>query len=142
MKVYADTSFLVSLYSPDAHSARAARDVLKFEPAMILTPLNELELTNALQLRVFRKESSTTEVRAALAELRQHIRDGFFSVAAMPVTAYEHAQRIALRQSAATGARTLDILHVASAVLLRSEKFWTFDIRQAKVAQAEGLQLR
>lgn len=142
MRVYADTSFLVSLYCPDAHSARAAQDVRRFSPMLILTPLTELELTNALELRVFRKEAAAAEIRAAQAELQKHIRGGFFSNAAMPVTAHELARRIALRHSATKGARTLDILHVASAVLLEAEKFWTFDHRQARLAQAEGLKLR
>jgi predicted nucleic acid-binding protein len=35
--------------------------------------------------------------------------------------------------------RTLDSLHVASALLLKAERFWTFDERQAKLAKAEGL---
>jgi predicted nucleic acid-binding protein len=70
------------------------------------------------------------------------VQAGFFSAAGIPVTAYELSQRIAFRQTAATGVRTLDILHVASALLLRAEKFWTFDARQAKLAEAEGLLLR
>lgn len=141
MKVYADTSFLVSLYCLDAHSARAAQQVRRLAPALILTPLTELELTNALELRIFRKEARPGEIRAAQAELQKHIEGGFFSVVAMPVGAHELARRIALRHSAAAGVRTLDILHVASAVLLGAERFWTFDDRQAKLAQTEGLRL-
>jgi predicted nucleic acid-binding protein len=142
LKVYADTSFLVSLYCLDVHSARATQDVRRFAPELVLTPLTELELTNALELRIFRKEATEAEIRAAQIELQRHIRGGFFSIVAMPVTAHELARRIALRQSATTGARTVDILHVASAVLLDADKFWTFDNRQAKLAQAEGLKLR
>jgi predicted nucleic acid-binding protein len=142
LKVYADTSFLVSLYSLDAQSAKAARVVHRLEPSVFLTPLVELELSNALELRVFRKEATTAEIRAARAEVQNHIADGFFTMAAMPITVYELARRIALKQTAAKGARTLDILHVASAILLRAEKFWTFDERQATVARTEGLRLR
>lgn len=109
---------------------------------MVLTPLTELELANALELRVFRKEASSAQIRAARAEMQKHIRNGFFSMVAMPVTAYELAQRIAGRQTAATGVRTLDILHVASALLLHAEMFWTFDARQASLAADEGLRLR
>jgi predicted nucleic acid-binding protein len=35
--------------------------------------------------------------------------------------------------------RTLDSLHVACALQLKAEQFWTFDERQAKLAKAEGL---
>jgi predicted nucleic acid-binding protein len=37
------------------------------------------------------------------------------------------------------GNRTLDTLHVASALELKAERFWTFDDRQAKLARAAGL---
>lgn len=141
MNVYADTSALVPLYSLDAHSAKAARLIQRFNPSMFLTPVVELELTNALALRIFRKEATATEIRLAVAEQQEHVVDGFFKVVAMPVTAYEQARRIALKQSAATGTRTLDILHVACAILLRAERFWTFDERQARLARAEGLKL-
>ena len=142
MRVYADTSFLVSLYCPDVNSARAVREVRRFSPTIMLTPLTELELANALELRAYRREASSAEIRAALSEFKKHVQDGFFSVTAMPVTAYEFGQRIAFRQTAATGVRTLDILHVASALLLRAERFWTFVVRQTKLAEAEGLRLR
>ena len=33
------------------------------------------------------------------------------------------------------GLRTLDILHVASALLLQAERFWTFDQRQSELAK-------
>lgn len=37
------------------------------------------------------------------------------------------------------GARTLDSLHVACAMELKANRFWTFDERQAKLAKAAGL---
>jgi predicted nucleic acid-binding protein len=142
LKVYADTSFLVSLYSLDAHSVKAAQLVHRFDPAFFLTPLVELELTNALELRIFRKEATAAQIRQARAELQRHVANGFFNLSAVPATVYRRARQIALKQSSATGSRTLDILHVASATLLRAEKFWTFDDRQVMLAQAEGLRLR
>lgn len=141
MKVYADSSFLVSLYSLDVHSARAAAEVRRSRAEIMMTPLLELELSNALELRVFRKESSPAEVREARLELQAHISDGVYGITGMPSTVFDLARRIALKRTATAGTRTLDILHVASAVLLRAEKFWTFDQRQARIAKAEGLQL-
>lgn len=141
MKVYADTSFLVSLYYLDAHSAEAARRVNP-GPELFLTPLAELELANALQLRVFRGEASAAEIHAARKELDGDIRAGVFSAVQMPVEAYELARRISTKRTAALGGRTLDILHVACAKLLQTDKFWTFDVRQAELARAEGLRLR
>jgi predicted nucleic acid-binding protein len=109
---------------------------------MMLTPLAEMELTNALELRVFCKELSPGEIGEAQGELQSHVNAGFYETVGMPATVYDLARRMALKRSAVTGTRTLDILHVASAVLLRAEEFWTFDDRQAKMAKAEGLRLR
>ncbi len=139
MNAYADTSFLVSLYSPDANSRRAASEVSRRNPTVLLTPLGELELANALELRIFRREAKVSEVRAARTRMLEHIETGFFALQPMPVTVYERARQIARRRSAQLGLRTLDILHVASALLLRAEIFLTFDRRQLKLARAERL---
>ena len=40
------------------------------------------------------------------------------------------------------GTRTLDVLHVVSALALQADTFYTFDTRQAKLAAAEGLLFR
>ncbi len=142
MRIYADASFLVSLYFLDAHSAEAERRVQKSGPELVLTPLAELELINALQLRLFRREAFASEIQAATNDLAKDMRDGVYSAVAMPVNAYELAQRISTRKSAALGTRTLDILHVACATLLQVDRFWTFDDRQAQLARAEGLKLQ
>lgn len=141
MTIYADTSFLVSLYSPDIHSTPAAAAIARLRATVFLTPLGELELLNALELRVFRKEASASEIRLVKAQLEEHIASGFFSPQAMPATVYERARQISRRRTAAQGLRTLDILHVASAILLKGERFLTFDQRQERLAKAEGLRL-
>ena len=61
MKVYADSSFLVALYSPDVHSTRAARHMTRLRGELVVTVLGELELYNALELRIFRKEATAAE---------------------------------------------------------------------------------
>ena len=139
MNAYADTSFLVSLYSLDSNSRGAASEVSRRNPTVLFTPLGELELANALQLRIFRGEATASQVRAARRKMLEHIESGFFALQPMPLTVYERARQIARRRSAQLGLRTLDILHVASALLLRAEVFLTFDRRQLKLARAEGL---
>ncbi len=73
MNAYADTSFLVSLYSPDSNSPRAAREVTRHNPSVLLTPLGELELANALELRVYRGEAKASQVRSTRAKILEHI---------------------------------------------------------------------
>jgi predicted nucleic acid-binding protein len=139
LRVYADTSFLVSLYSPDVHSIRAVAQMARLRGALLMTQLGELELTNALELRVFRKEATETEIRRALTKFEEHARGGVFELEAVPATVYQRARQITRKHTAVLGLRTLDILHVASALLLQAERFWTFDQRQSELARAEGM---
>ena len=52
---------------------------------------------------------------------------------------WETSIDLARRFGPTLGVRTLDSLHVACALELRAQKFWTFDERQAKLAEAAGL---
>ena len=55
MTLWLDTSALVSLYVPKARSARVARLVRRAGEPIPFSQLHELELANALRLRVFRR---------------------------------------------------------------------------------------
>jgi predicted nucleic acid-binding protein len=57
----------------------------------------------------------------------------------MPENAFELCGELGRRHGPKLGVRTLDSLHVACALELKAERFWTFDERQAKLAKAEGL---
>jgi len=57
----------------------------------------------------------------------------------MPENAFELCADLARRYGPKLGTRTLDSLHVASALELKAGQFWTFDERQAKLAKAVGL---
>jgi len=77
--------------------------------------------------------------QAALMKLAAHIERGVFRTAEMSATVYETARSLARRHTAKLGVRTLDILHVAMALELGAPSFYTFDRRQSRLAQAEGL---
>jgi predicted nucleic acid-binding protein len=50
--------------------------------------------------------------------------------------------RAAEKYSRSLGSRSLDLMHVAAAILLGAETFLSFDGRQKQVAEAEGLLVR
>jgi predicted nucleic acid-binding protein len=56
-----------------------------------------------------------------------------------PVATWYAVIDLARRYGPSLGVRTLDSLHVACALALKAERFWTFDERQAKLAEAVGL---
>lgn len=137
--MYADTSFLVSLYTPDANSGIAARKMRGVRDEIVIMSFGEVELTNAIELRVFRRELTAAEVKLALAALESDVRDGVFTAAPVPAAMYEKARQLSRSHTAKMGTRTLDILHVAAALALKADAFYTFDRRQSDLAKAVGL---
>ena len=139
MSVYADTSFVVSLYTLDANSVAAAGYMHRARLPFLITPLGELELRNALHLRLFRRELEETEVRAAESLFQVDLAAGVFAMKPLPVAAFERAKKIAHIRTPELGTRTIDVLHVASALVLRANTFCTFDRQQRTLAKTEKL---
>jgi predicted nucleic acid-binding protein len=141
LTAYADTSFLASLYLLDVNSASAAARMKVVSLPLLTTPLGELELANAFALRVFRKELSASQMKSVHALFRNDVASGVIRIAPLGTGAFERAMRIARTQTPLIGTRTVDVLHVASALVLQADTFCTFDQRQGSLASAEGLRL-
>ena len=139
MSVYADTGFLVSLYVLDANSEKAASHMQQAKLPFLLTPFGELELANAISLRQFRRDLTPSKVKAARALVQKDLTDGVLLAKPMTMNNFEKAIRMVRGRTPQLGSRTLDVLHVASALELAAEMFYTFDYNQARLAKAEGL---
>jgi predicted nucleic acid-binding protein len=139
LSVYADTSFLVSLYVLDTNSAFAAARMRRVELPIVNTPFGELELINAISLRLFRRELTAAKARAAYTLFQKDVQGGVVQIRSIPNVAFERAKQIARRVTPRFGTRTLEVLHVALALFCKAKAFYTFDERQAKLAAAEGL---
>lgn len=140
MIAYADTGFLISLYGQDGHSVIAAA-LVKSKPVFLLTQLCEAEFTNAIELRVFRKEWTRAEARSVYENFLQHQAAGVFRAELIGSDVCEKALALSRRHTAKLGARTLDLLHVAAAIVLKPDVFYTFDERQRRLALAERLRV-
>ena len=140
MKAYVDTSLLVSLYSPDANTA-AAVETMQASAERVLTPFGELEAVNAFGLRVFRKEISVAQAQASLDHFRNDLRDGVLQLRPLPEHCFERALELSRQTTARLGTRTADILHVAAALELEVDSFYSFDLQQRKLAKVLHLKL-
>lgn len=141
MKIYADASFLVSLYSPDANSGVAARTMRASRGDRFVSTLGELEVINAVGLRVFRKEVSATQAQASLKDFEGDLRAGVFQLRPLLEQIFERARHLSRQTTPKLGTRTADLLHVATALELSAEYLYTFDQRQRKLAQTVRLKL-
>lgn len=136
MKVYADPSFIVSLYSPDANSATAARTMQASSADRFLTTFGELEVVNAMGLRIFRKEVSPTQAQSALLEFEKDLRDGVFQLRGLTDAVLERAHQLSRQTTAKLGTRTANLLHVAAALELGVDCLYSFDLHQRRLAHA------
>ena len=138
MIVYPDTSFVVSLYLEDSHSAEAERRVAA-RPHFRLTPLHYAEWIHAIEGHVFQKHLSRGEASQIYTDFEEARAAGVWAEVSLPESAFDVCRELARRYAARLGNRMLDTLHVACALELKAERFWTFDERQAKLARAAGL---
>jgi predicted nucleic acid-binding protein len=141
LKVYADPSFLVSLYMPDAHSAAALRTMQGFSGDCLVTALCELEVVNAFGLRVFRKQASPKQADSALTNFENDLREGLFQLRGLPERVFERARQLSRQTTAKLGTRAADLLHVAAALELGAGFLYSFDQLQRKLAQAVRLKV-
>lgn len=140
MSVYVDTSFLVSLYITDQNSAVARHRILS-APALPFTPLHEAELAHAISQHVFRGQLSRLEAERMHDKLEEHKTSGGWLIVPMPEQGFSVCADLARLHGVKLGMRTLDSLHVACALELNADRFWTFDERQANLAKAQGLKV-
>ncbi|WP_367874727.1 type II toxin-antitoxin system VapC family toxin [Luteolibacter sp. Populi] len=140
MKAYADTGFLVSVHFPDANSASAVKRMKRQALPLAWTWLHELEFKNAIRLKAFRKELDPKEILKVLNGQAADVSAGVYIPALpSPVDCAREAERLSAVFSPSLGTRSLDILHVAHALVLGIPEFLTFDKRQAALAKAAGL---
>ena len=143
MKIYADTSVLFSLYVTDANSPKADAWRQANPVPLDFTGFHRLELRNALGLAVFQQRLTPAESRDAWQEVEQDLAAGL--LVAKPdlwEKLVREAESLAEQHTPAIGSRSLDILHVAAALVLGATEFCTLDTRQGKLAQLAGLKVQ
>jgi hypothetical protein len=97
---------------------------------------------NSICLAAFRRDITHAMALGAIADLDDDLGEGRLVLADVPWRrAFDLAARLSREHTPALGTRTLDVLHLASALVLGSRRFVTYDERQAVLARAVGLRL-
>ncbi len=136
---YVDSSALVPLYVPERFSA-TARAVVRHARQVPFTVLHQLELANAFGLLAGRGLITGAEREAVLGLIEEDIEGMRLVPTALDYERmFEGASDLSRRYAAKFLARSLDLLHVAAAHLVRCKSFVSADDRQLAVARASGL---
>jgi len=138
--IYADTSFLFSLYLHDANTAASMAFLKNHPTSLALTVWQQCELRNAIRLSVWRGNAAATDATRAQERITADIANG--SLIDAPLVwpdLLSLAETLSAKHTVALGVRTLDLLHVAAAAGLNAKQFLTCDGRQLALARAAGL---
>jgi len=139
---YADTSFLVSLYGRDVNSRSAISLLQEHQPVFLVTPFGEMEFTSVIFAITARPRGWTpAEARAIEENFTHDLQTGVWQWEDFPSEIWVRARELAGRHAPTLGCRALDAIHVASALTLAADDFYTFDRDQAKLARAVGLRV-
>ena len=146
MKVFADTSALCALYREQENSAKAEAVIKRLAGPLCISTLVVLEFRQSARLQIYRFSKdrrqgfSAAEATRMLAKLESNMAAG--ALVTPPVEwpdVYSIAERLSERHTHAGGHRTLDVLHVATALHLGTKKFVTLDSNQSALARAVSL---
>lgn len=133
---------LLKLYLREPQSRAMALWRGRIGGALPVTHHGRVELTNAIGLAGFRKLIGDPACSAMLQALDDDFEQGRYRpVDILWRPTLKRAVEISRRHTAAIGCRSLDVIHVSSALELGLKHFMTFDSRQQQLALATGLSL-
>lgn len=139
---YVDPSALLKLYlhQPESPAMNAWRG--RTRAPLAVTHHGRAEIVNGICLAAFRGAISAEAARDALASFDEDLAIGRYVLADLLWrAALQRAAELSRIHTPSLGCRTLDVLHVASALELGKPRFLTFDTRQRELARAAGLRL-
>ena len=139
---YADPSALLKLYvhQPESVAMNAWR--ARTKGALAVTHHGRVEIINGICLAAFRRDITTEALSDSLSSFEEDFAEGrYIQADLLWRAALRRAGELSRVHTPALGCRSLDVLHVASALELGLRTFVTFDQRQQKLARAAGLKL-
>jgi predicted nucleic acid-binding protein len=140
LKAYFDSALLVKLYIQEENSRETIQLVQSFEPPILFTHLHATEIKNALRLKCYRKEITPVALAQSIKAIEADLKVGALETSPIDwVEMFRQADALSERYALQTNCRTLDVFHVACALILKADTFVSYDIRQRAVAKKSGM---
>lgn len=153
MALYCDTNLLIRLYVELPDSAVALQRLVQHrrrgDARIPVTWLHQLETFNAFEQLVFLtrhghgNRMTPEKAAVAAAQFDEDLTAGH-GLEYTPLPAHDlikQTRALAQRHTAKHGFRAYDVAHVATALILQCEEFWSFDAKASQLAALEGLKV-
>jgi len=140
--IYADPSFLCSLYGHDANSQAAARTYsVDARRPLAFTPWQRFEVRNAFRLASHKLRGAGEAVPWQVGNIFKKIDEDLAAGRLKHEEpdwrdTFRLAEQLSEAHTQALGSASVDLWHVAAAIVLQADTFWTFDQEQRALATA------
>ena len=142
-----DTSFIYRVYDKTPKSIKATKYLETISAPLPISSFLQYEFMQSVRLQMFRRnherdEGFTREEGAWLLEtFTSDLSGKVFAPIHVDISEIlKSSEILSVRHTREHGYRSIDILHVATALHLSAQNFLTFDKNQSELARAEGLQ--
>ncbi|MFN7562903.1 MAG: PIN domain-containing protein [Prosthecobacter sp.] len=141
MKPFADASFIVAAFARcDEHNPRAWHWWNRHGAAVQTSRLVLFEAENTLRGFPRSGKCSENDARNSIEGMNRAVLEGLIERKDAPLhRLLPLARRLSMHHTPKNIHGAMDILHVATALEIASERFLTFDDRQGDMAEHEGL---
>jgi hypothetical protein len=110
--------------------------------ALAITHHGRVEIVNGICLAAFRGDITPDALRDSLSSFEEDFVEGrYFHADLLWRATLRRAGELSREHTPSLGCRSLDVLHVASALELQLRMFVTFDRRQQQLARTVGLKV-
>ncbi len=140
--IYADPSFLMSLYGWDDNTDIAQETYgADARRPLVFTPWQRFEVRNAIRMTVHRLKRAGQVVPFAPGNILKRL-EGDLATGLLKHQEPDWrdtlrlAEELSRDHTEAIGCAAVDLWHVSAAAVLRVDTFWTFDSDQRKLAVA------
>lgn len=139
--LYLDTSALLKLYVLEPGSSLIQSRIEGQDEPLPIGEFQEMELINALHLKVFWQEMKATDAQEQMAWFEKRLKKGLYFRPEIDRARLMGRFRDLSALTVETGCRTMDILHVALAEQIEADAFLSADGRQLDLARRIGLEV-
>jgi predicted nucleic acid-binding protein len=138
---YLDTSFLIKLYVFEDHSAEAERSLRLARVRPVINRLTDLEVVSTLRRKSLDGKLTASEADVAVGKFRAHQVAGIYDRKPVDESVFALAEKLVDQHGDFIRLRSLDLLHVATALRYGIDGFATYDEDLKVLVERVGLKL-
>lgn len=140
--LYLDTGLILKLLVAEPLSARVESFLDQQGRPLWYSRVAEIEVENTLHAMCFRGQLTPADCEDGQALVRNLLAEGKLVAPSLTLDAIaDELLRLAPNLTRQTGCRTMDLMHLAAARLLRATEFVSTDRRQLAAAQLAGFKV-